>query len=259
MTRFGAALRRRLAQVRWAQKLNLDRGMCGIIGYVGPQPAAPILLQGLSRLENLGYDSAGLAVLDREDLQVRKVAGRVDSLARLVESYPLAGACGIAHMRRATHGAPKQTNAHPHLDCSGDIALVQNGVIENADTLRERLEWAGHYFITETDTEALLHLIEDAPGDSLAARVLAALEHVEGCYGIAVVSALEPSTIVVVRHGSPLLLGVGPQQVGMFVSSDASAILEYTRSIVYLNDGDVAVLHPDGYEVLDTQSRVSVA
>jgi glucosamine--fructose-6-phosphate aminotransferase (isomerizing) len=232
--------------------------MCGIIGYVGPQPAAPILLQGLSRLENRGYDSAGMAVVGGEDLQVRKLAGRVDAVARLVECFPVVGTCGIAHTRWATHGAPTQANAHPQLDCDGQIALIHNGVIENADTLRERLEWAGHHFITETDTEALVHLIEDAPGDSLEARVLAALEHVEGTYGIAVVSAGEPNKIVVARHGSPVLLGIGPQQAGMFVASDPAAILEHTRSVVYLNDGDVAVLRPGGYEVLDAQSRPRV-
>ena len=232
--------------------------MCGIIGYVGPQPAAPILLQGLRRLESRGYDSAGLGVIGAEDLQVRKLAGRVDGLARLVEFFPVVGTCGIAHTRWATHGVPSQANAHPHLDCDGQIALIHNGVIENADTLRERLEWAGHHFITETDTEALVHLIEDAPGDSLEARVLAALEHIEGTYGIAVVSVAEPNKIVVARQGSPVLLGIGPRQAGMFVASDPAAILEHTRSVVYLNDGDVAVLRPGGYEVLDAQSRPRV-
>lgn len=226
--------------------------MCGIVGYVGPRPAAPILLQGLSRLENRSYDSAGIGVVGGEDLQVRKLAGRVDALARLVESFPVVGSCGIAHMRWATRGARTQGNAHPHLDCEGQIALIHNGVIENADTLRERLEWAGHHFITDTDTEALVHLIEAAPGDSLEARVLAALEHVEGTYGIAVVSAAEPNKIVVARQGSPVLLGIGSQQTGMFVASDAAAILEHTRSVVDLNDGAVAVLRPDGYEVLDS-------
>ena len=232
--------------------------MCGIIGFVGPAAAAPILLQGLSRLEYRGYDSAGLAVVSDEDLQVRKLAGRISSLARLIDSFPVQGKCGIAHTRWATHGAPTQTNAHPHLDCTGDIALIHNGIIENADTLRQRLEWAGHHFITETDTEALVHLIEDAPGDSLEARVLAALEHVEGTYGIAVVAAGEPDKIVVARQGSPVLLGIGSNQAGMFVASDAAAILEHTRSVVYLNDGDVAVLRPDGYRVLDAQSRPRV-
>ena len=232
--------------------------MCGIIGYIGPQQAVPILLEGLRRLEYRGYDSAGIAVMGNAELQVRKLAGRVDLLADLVASFPAAGTCGIAHTRWATHGAPTQTNAHPHLDCRGDIALIHNGVIENADVLRERLEWAGHHFTTETDTEALVHLIEDAPVETLEARVLAALEHVEGTYGLAVVSRSEPDKIVVACQGSPVLLGIGANGAGMFVASDAAAIMEHTRSVVYLNDGDVAVLRRDGYQVLDADSHARV-
>jgi glucosamine--fructose-6-phosphate aminotransferase (isomerizing) len=238
--------------------LNANLGVCGIIGYIGPQQAVPILLEGLRRLEYRGYDSAGIAVMGNAELQVRKLAGRVDLLADLVASFPAAGTCGIAHTRWATHGAPTQTNAHPHLDCRGDIALIHNGVIENADVLRERLEWAGHHFTTETDTEALVHLIEDAPVETLEARVLAALEHVEGTYGLAVVSRSEPDKIVVACQGSPLLLGIGPNGAGMFVASDAAAIMEHTRSVVYLNDGDVAVLRRDGYQVLDADSHARV-
>ena len=232
--------------------------MCGIIGYIGPQQAVPILLEGLRRLEYRGYDSAGIAVMGNAELQVRKLAGRVDLLADLVASFPAAGTCGIAHTRWATHGAPTQTNAHPHLDCRGDIALIHNGIIENADVLRERLEWAGHHFTTETDTEALVHLIEDAPVETLEARVLAALEHVEGTYGLAVVSRSEPDKIVVACQGSPVLLGIGANGAGMFVASDAAAIMEHTRSVVYLNDGDVAVLRRDGYQVLDADSHARV-
>ena len=232
--------------------------MCGIIGYIGPQQAVPILLEGLRRLEYRGYDSAGIAVMGSAELQVRKLAGRVDLLADLVASFPAAGTCGIAHTRWATHGAPTQTNAHPHLDCRGDIALIHNGIIENADVLRERLEWAGHHFTTETDTEALVHLIEDAPVETLEARVLAALEHVEGTYGLAVVSRSEPDKIVVACQGSPVLLGIGANGAGMFVASDAAAIMEHTRSVVYLNDGDVAVLRRDGYQVLDADSHARV-
>jgi glucosamine--fructose-6-phosphate aminotransferase (isomerizing) len=232
--------------------------MSGIIGYVGPQQAAPILLQGLKRLESRGYDSAGIAVVGNEELQVRKLAGRVNLLTGLVASFPTAGTCGIAHTRWATHGAPTQTNAHPHLDCTGDIALIHNGIIENADVLRERLEWAGHHFTTETDTEAVVHLIEDAPGETLEARVLAALEHVEGTYGLAVVLRSEPDKIVVASQGSRMLLGIGPHGAGMFVASDAAAIMEHTRSVVYLNDGEVAVLRRDAYQVLDADSHPRV-
>jgi len=232
--------------------------MCGIIGYIGPQQAVPILLEGLRRLEYRGYDSAGIAVVNNEELQVRKLAGRVNLLADLVAAFPAAGTCGIAHTRWATHGAPTQTNAHPHLDCSGDIALIHNGIIENADVLRERLEWAGHHFTTETDTEALVHLIEDAPVETLEECVLAALEHVEGTYGLAVVSRSEPDKIVVACQGSPMLLGIGANGAGMFVASEAAAIMEQTRSVVYLNDGEVAVLRRDGYQVLDADSHARV-
>ena len=232
--------------------------MCGIVGYVGARQVVPILVNGLARLEYRGYDSAGVAVANgnAETLEVRKLAGRVPALASLLAATPVAGTCGVAHTRWATHGAPNLINAHPHTDCTGSLALVHNGIIENADVLRVQLERAGHRFVTETDTEALVHLIEEAPGDSLEERVAAALEHVEGTYGIAVVSAAEPDTIVVARQGSPVLLGVAED--GMFVASDASAILEHTRSVVYLDDGDVAVLKPDGYHVRDGDAQVQV-
>ncbi len=230
--------------------------MCGIVGYVGTRQVVPILVNGLARLEYRGYDSAGVAVVVGDTLQVRKLAGRVQALASLLGATPVAGTCGIAHTRWATHGAPTLINAHPHTDCNGSVAVVHNGIIENADVLRVQLERDGHRFTTETDTEALVHLIEDAPGDSLEERVAAALEHVEGTYGIAVVSSAEPETIVVARQGSPVLLGVAED--GMFVASDASAILEHTRSVVYLDDGDVAVLKPDGYHVRDGDAQVQI-
>ena len=226
------------------------------MGFVGSQAAAPILIGGLSRLEYRGYDSAGMAMVTGDGLQVRKLAGRVSGLANLVQAFPVSGSCGIAHTRWATHGAPTEANAHPHLDCCGDLAVVHNGIIENADVLRERLEWAGHRFITETDTEALAHLIEDAAGDTLEARVVAALEHVDGTYGLAVVSRTEPDKIVVARQGSPVLVGIGTD--GLFVASDPAALVEHTRSMVCLNDGEVAVLRRDGYQVLDADARVRV-
>ena len=238
-----------------APKLNYPCSMCGIVGYVGKRQAVPILVSGLARLEYRGYDSAGVAVVNGS-LEVRKLAGRVQALTSLLHATPVSGSCGIAHTRWATHGAPTLINAHPHTDCHGTLALVHNGIIENADVLRVQLERAGHRFATETDTEALVHLIEEAPGDTLEERVAAALEHVEGTYGIAVVSSAEPDTIVVARQGSPVLLGVGAD--GMFVASDASAILEHTRSVVYLDDGDVAVLKPGGYHVRDADAQVQV-
>src|SRR5947208_7620273 len=250
--------------------------MCGIVGYVGTRDATPILLEGLRRLEYRGYDSAGVAVMNGHggnggnggiagnggnggngsSLIVRKLAGRVQGLCDDLDREPLSGATGIAHTRWATHGAPTTTNAHPHVDCTGHIALVHNGIIENADALRAALEASGHRFRTQTDTETLAHLIEDVPAATLEARVLAALAHVVGTYGIAVVSADDPGKVVVARQGSPVLLGIGEGE--MFVASDASAVLEYTRCVVYLDDGDIAVLTPTGYHVIDAEAHVQL-
>jgi glucosamine--fructose-6-phosphate aminotransferase (isomerizing) len=227
--------------------------MCGIIGYIGPKDVTPILVEGLKRLEYRGYDSAGVAILNGKGLEVQKLTGRVEALAESLVVTPLQGSNGIAHTRWATHGAPTVINAHPHTDCTSTLALVHNGIIENADALRTRLEQAGHEFRTETDTETLVHLIEEARGDTLEARVIAALTHVEGAYGMAVISADDPNKIVVARKGSPVLLGIGDGE--NFVASDASAILEHTRSVVYLNDGDIAVVTEEGYSVVDLESR----
>src|SRR6266852_5245659 len=232
--------------------------MCGIVGYTGGREAAPLLLEGLQRLEYRGYDSAGLALVggNGDGLVIRKLAGRVAGLAAQVVGQPAVGTTGIAHTRWATHGAPTERNAHPHVDCDGRIALVHNGIIENADALRAALEQAGHCLGTDTDTETLAHLIEDAEGESLEDRVIAALAHVEGTYGLAVISADDPGKIVVARRGSPVLLGVGDEEY--FVASDAAAILEHTRSVVYLDDGDIAVLTPNGYHVLDREAHVQL-
>src|SRR5689334_18850973 len=230
--------------------------MCGIVGYVGTRQAGPLLLDGLHRLEYRGYDSAGVAIQNGAGLEVTKLAGRVAALRAQLDSEPIAGTSGIAHTRWATHGAPTSRNAHPHRDCDGDIALVHNGIIENADSLRAALQAQGHEFTTDTDTETLAHLIEDAAGETLEARVIAALAHVEGTYGLAVMSATEPGKVVVARQGSPVLLGIGENE--LFVASDASAVLEHTRSVVYLDDGDIAVLTRDGYHVLDRESHVQL-
>ena len=227
--------------------------MCGIVGYVGPRDAVSVLVEGLSRLEYRGYDSAGVAVLNGNGVETRKLAGRIAGLRALLTRAPLHGSCGIGHTRWATHGAPTERNAHPHADCTGTVALVHNGIIENADALRKRLEQNGHCFGTETDTETLVHLIEESPGATLEERVIAALHHVEGTYGIAVVAEADSRKIVVARRGSPVLLGVGDGE--FLVASDASAVLGHTRSVVYLNDGDVAVLTPEGYRILDGDAR----
>ncbi len=174
--------------------------MCGIVGYVGPRDAVSVLVEGLSRLEYRGYDSAGVAVLNGGGVETRKLAGRIAGLRELLTRAPVHGTCGIGHTRWATHGAPTERNAHPHTDCTGTLALVHNGIIENADVLRRRLTDAGHRFETETDTETLAHLIEETPGATLEERVIAALDHVEGTYGIAVVAEADPRKIVVARR-----------------------------------------------------------
>jgi glutamine---fructose-6-phosphate transaminase (isomerizing) len=228
--------------------------MCGIVGYVGPRQAAVVLLDALARLEYRGYDSAGVAVLNGHGIETRKLAGRIQGLRALLAEAPLTGTAGIGHTRWATHGAPTERNAHPHRDCTGTLALVHNGIVENADVLRAGLERTGHRFRTETDTETLVHLIEEAGGATLEERVRTALAHVEGTYGIAVLSDAAPGTIVVARRGSPVLIGVGEGEY--LVASDASAVLPYTRSVVYLADGDIATVTPHGYRVLDREARV---
>src|SRR5256714_11221763 len=227
--------------------------MCGIVGYVGPKNAVPVLLDGLTRLEYRGYDSAGVAVLNGHGLEMRKLAGRVQGLRDLLERSPVHGSCGIGHTRWATHGAPNDCNAHPHVDCSGALALVHNGIIENADVLRARLTQEGHRFATETDTETLAHLIEDSPGATLEERVIAALAHVEGTYGVAVLMGGVTGKTAPPVAGAPGTMGVGDGE--FLVASDASAVLAHTRSVVYLNDGDVAVVTGDGYRVLDREAR----
>ena len=230
--------------------------MCGIVGYLGSREAAPILLEGLRRLEYRGYDSAGVAVQNGKGLEVRKVAGRVESLAQSLRRSAIEGSSGIGHTRWATHGAPSQCNAHPHTDCTGRYALVHNGIVENVDALRAQLSLTGHQLKTDTDTEILVHLVEASPGETLEEKVIAALARVEGAYGIAVMWQDEPGKIVVARKGSPLLLGLGNEE--MFFASDAAALVEHTRDVVFLDDGDIAVLTAAGYRVIDSDAREQV-
>ena len=227
--------------------------MCGIVGYLGPREAAPILLEGLRRLEYRGYDSAGVAVQNHKGVEVRKLAGRVELLAQSLRRSAIGGCSGIGHTRWATHGAPTQFNAHPHTDCTDRYALVHNGIVENADALRAQLSLTGHQLKTETDTELLVHLVEASPGRILEEKVIAALARVEGAYGIAVIWQDEPGKVVVARKGSPLLLGLGNGE--MFFASDAAAVIEHTRDVVFLDDGDIAVLTAAGYRVIDSDAR----
>ena len=229
--------------------------MCGIVGYVGASDAGPILVEGLRRLEYRGYDSAGLTVISPEGrLCTVKEAGKLVQLERVLEEGMPPGTCGIAHTRWATHGAPDRTNAHPHWSQARDIALVHNGIFENADVLRSKLSDLGYEFETETDTEAVVHLIDEAfkENSALEDAVLAALEQVEGAYGMAVVSSRDPGKIVVARKGSPLLIGIG-KNGEYLVGSDASAVIEHTKDVVYLDDGDCAVLTPGGYRVFHAE------
>jgi glucosamine--fructose-6-phosphate aminotransferase (isomerizing) len=230
--------------------------MCGIVGYVGPRQASEILINGLSRLEYRGYDSAGLATLGPSGLEVRKFAGRVSVLRDSVTDSAVAGTCGVAHTRWATHGPPNQTNAHPHTDCSGGVAVVHNGIIENADMLRRLLSSERHCFRSDTDTEVLAHLVERSSATSLEGRVIDALSDVEGTLGVAVVDSTDPDKIVVARRGSPVLLGIGDDEY--FVASDVGALLGHTRSVVYLSDGDIAVLTRSGYRIMDRWEQEQV-
>jgi glutamine---fructose-6-phosphate transaminase (isomerizing) len=226
--------------------------MCGIVGYVGPRAAAPLILEALHRLEYRGYDSSGVAVVDGGSLTVEKSAGRIAVLEQRLAGALPGGSTGIAHTRWATHGAPNDLNAHPHGDCAGTIALVHNGIIENASVLRAGLMERGHVFRSETDTEVVAHLIEDLYDGALVDAVTAALRLLEGTYGLAIVSTREPGTLVAARMGSPLLVGIGDGEY--FVASDAAAVVEHTRSVVYLDDGEIAVLRPDGYRIYDLQT-----
>jgi glucosamine--fructose-6-phosphate aminotransferase (isomerizing) len=232
--------------------------MCGIIGYIGRKPAQNVILEGLRRLEYRGYDSAGLCIINNRQFQLRKKTGRINDLASVLAKQPAKGEVGIGHTRWATHGPPTDANAHPHLDQSGKIALVHNGVIENHQLLKERLLAKGHKFASETDTEVLAHLVGDhyeqvhaehpgANGSTLTEAVRRALKDVVGTYGIAVLHADHPDQIVGARRGSPLLLGVGRDE--NFLASDVSAIIAHTRRVVYLNDFEIVTLSRDDFQV----------
>ena len=226
--------------------------MCGIVGYIGPRPAAKLLLEGLKRLEYRGYDSSGIAIVNGKGLEIVKAAGKISALEQQLNGSLPTGTLGIAHTRWATHGAPTTPNAHPHTDQSGRIAVIHNGIIENASALRKALEHRGHGFKSETDTEVLAHLVGEFYRGNLEEAVAAALRDVDGAYGLAFVSADEPDVLVAARKGSPLLVGVGENE--WFVASDASPLLQYTRSVIYLDDGEMAVLTRDGYRIRNLET-----
>ncbi len=227
--------------------------MCGIVGYIGRREAADLLVSGLRRLEYRGYDSAGIAVVNGE-VSVRKKEGKVEGLAQMLAANPLHGTVGMGHTRWATHGAPTDVNAHPHESADGRFAMIHNGIIENYGPLRDQLRDKGHTFKSETDTEVLVHFVDQIQQDTglnLAESIRQALTQVVGAYGIVAVSRDEPDQLIVARNGSPLLLGIGDGE--NFVASDASPFIEFTRNVVYLTDGEMAIVRRDGYDVFSIE------
>ena len=227
--------------------------MCGIVGYVGPRQATPILLDSLRKLEYRGYDSAGIAVYDGGSINVRKTEGRLAKLEAQLNGETPAGCVGIGHTRWATHGRPSDVNAHPHSDCKGQLAVVHNGIIENYMALREWLESRGHVFNSETDTEVLPHLIEEYYNGDLASAVRQALARARGSFAIAVISRCDPDKIVAARKDSPLIIGLGTGE--NFLASDIPAVMAATREILVMEDGEVAILTSADVAVQDLEGR----
>src|ERR1700748_368503 len=230
--------------------------MCGIVGYIGRRDAVPVLLEGLRSLEYRGYDSAGLAVIHRNRLQVTRTPGRVQDRRDRFSDRTRA-TIGIGHTRWATHGEPNEVNAHPHTDAEGRIAIVHNGIIENAEQLRDALSARGVKLASDTDTEGLAPMTaaEAAAGTSLEDAVRRTLRHVEGTYGLVVLDTKNPNELVVARNGSPIVLGIGESE--MFVASDVAALVRYTKQVVYLDDAEVATVHASDLcpTTLDGSSR----
>src|SRR5215218_524576 len=224
--------------------------MCGIVGYTGPREAGPILIEGLRRLEYRGYDSAGIALVDEEgDLFIEKKAGKLANLTDAMTDVTPHATIGLAHTRWATHGRPNDLNAHPHQDCTGAITVIHNGIIENFHELRDGLEARGHVLTSETDTEAMAHLVEEAYAGDLADAVRASLRRVEGAYALVVMHKDEVSRLVGARHKVPLVVGLNGEE--SFIASDVAAILAHTNRVVFLDEGDVADVRPTGVVVTD--------
>jgi len=226
--------------------------MCGIIGYIGHRNISDVLISGLKRLEYRGYDSAGIAIFTDDKIYVYKKVGKVSTLEEEIKnfsSFELNSKIGIAHTRWATHGEPSDINAHPHTDCSGKIAVVHNGIVENYATIKKKLESLGHIFKSQTDTEVIAHLIEEFYNDTgnFEISVQLALSHIEGTYGLAIISSIEPDKIITARKGSPIIIGIGDNEY--VVASDASAIVGITRNVIYLEDGEMAILSKNGVKI----------
>src|SRR6186997_1349557 len=224
--------------------------MCGIVGYVGNKPLLPVIIEGLRKLEYRGYDSAGVAVVRNGEMVIRRSAGKLSRLEDVLAADPIDGQFGVGHTRWATHGRPTEENAHPHRDCTGRIVVVHNGIIENYLELKHELIREGHKFVTETDTEVVAHLVEkESRGDGLEAAVRRALKRLRGLFALVLISADEPDTIVTVRNGPPVVIGLGNDEY--FVASDIPAILSHTREIVFLDDREIAVVKGTGVTFTD--------
>jgi len=230
--------------------------MCGIVGYIGYRDAYPIIIKGLHRLEYRGYDSAGIALLDN-DLKVYKKAGKVSDLENFVKDIPMAGSMGMGHTRWATHGAPSDRNSHPHSSGDRKLTIIHNGIIENYGIIKETLLAKGHVFKSDTDTEVLIHLVEDIiqeTGLDLRDAVRAALNKVIGAYAIVIMSEDEPDLLIAARKGSPMVIGVGKGEY--FIASDATPIVEYTKNVIYLNDNEIAFVHRDSLLVKNIDNTI---
>lgn len=228
--------------------------MCGIVGYVGNRNTVQILVEGLKRLEYRGYDSAGVCYFIEGTMAVTKEVGKLIHLEKRLaeEEVKAASGAGIGHTRWATHGAPSVGNAHPHRDCSGRFSVVHNGIIENHTVLKKRLQEEGHHFLSETDTEVIVHLVEKYFQGDLAAAVRRASFDLEGSFAVEVMSAIAPDEIVAIRRGSPLVIGTGRGE--QFVASDIPALVSYTREVFWLEEGELAVVRPEGVRVIDLLS-----
>ena len=227
--------------------------MCGIIGYIGPKKVVPVLLDGLKKLEYRGYDSAGIAVVDESQIHLRRVKGKINDLEKSLKSSAPDGSFGVGHTRWATHGRPSEENAHPHRDCSGKIVVVHNGIIENYLQLKKKLMDEGHAFRTETDTEVIAHLVEKYFQGSLEKAVQQAVQKLEGAYAIAAISVQDPGKIVVAKNGPPAVIGLGGGEY--FISSDLNPLLSHTQKIVFLEDGEIAVLDTRGARFKSFQGK----
>jgi glucosamine--fructose-6-phosphate aminotransferase (isomerizing) len=228
--------------------------MCGIVGYIGNHKAVPIILDGLRRLEYRGYDSAGIAVLDGDHhLAIRRASGKLRNLEEAIRLNPVDGPYGIGHTRWATHGRPTEENAHPHRDCTGNIVVVHNGIVENYLQLKQQLQLEGHKFVTETDTEVIAHLVEKYYQDNLEDAVRKAVPELKGVFALGIIASSDPNKIVAARSGPPVVIGLGDGEY--FLASDVPAILSHTRDMFFLADGDLAVLTPEGVHLTDFQGH----